>query len=87
MRNFSIPSALQQSGNILNYWRIQFLRGCSVRNEPDQAFVIECAATKERKDKAYFIQSFHIWHMNRKMFETGFEEITNSEFVEGSDSG
>lgn len=61
-------------------WSISvFLYGYSVwRTEP--ASDVFWTATKE---KSYFVQSFHVWHLNKflKNSRWGFRGITNSEFA------
>lgn len=54
------------------------LFGYSLCDGPETASVASHAVEKERKAKAYFVLSFHIWHMNNKMWEC-FNGITNSE--------
>lgn len=51
-------------------------------NGPDPASGVSRAATEERKDKAYCVQSFQVWSVSEEKFEMGFVGIRNCEFAE-----
>lgn len=34
------------------------------------------------KEKAYFVQGFHVWHVDKEELQDWFEVVANSDFAE-----